>query len=57
MKDAFLCNSFGIGRTYNGKLPLLRIDYILRQRILKFRNLLFWIIIALTTSLFTWNAV
>lgn len=28
MKDAFLCNSFGIGRTYNGKLPLLRIDYI-----------------------------
>ena len=29
MKDAFLDYGFGIGRTYNGKIPFLRIDYIL----------------------------
>lgn len=29
MKDAFLDYSFGIGHTYNGKIPFLRIDYIL----------------------------
>lgn len=29
MKDAFLCHGFGIGSTYNGLLPFLRIDYIL----------------------------
>ncbi len=29
MKDAFLENGFGIGYTYNGKLPFLRIDYLL----------------------------
>ncbi len=29
LKDAFLVNGFGIGSTYNGKIPFLRIDYIL----------------------------
>lgn len=29
MKDAFLESGFGIGSTYNGKLPFLRIDYLL----------------------------
>ncbi|MFN8282501.1 MAG: endonuclease/exonuclease/phosphatase family protein [Chitinophagales bacterium] len=29
MKDAFLEAGFGIGHTYNGKIPCLRIDYIL----------------------------
>jgi endonuclease/exonuclease/phosphatase family metal-dependent hydrolase len=29
MKDVFLDYSFGIGHTYNGKIPFLRIDYIL----------------------------
>ena len=29
MKDAFLDYSFGLGHTYNGKIPFLRIDYIL----------------------------
>ena len=29
MKDAFINYSFGIGHTYNGKIPFLRIDYIL----------------------------
>lgn len=29
MKDAFTDYSFGIGHTYNGKIPFLRIDYIL----------------------------
>ncbi len=29
MKDAFLEYSFGIGHTYTGKIPFLRIDYIL----------------------------
>ncbi|HUM52379.1 MAG TPA: endonuclease/exonuclease/phosphatase family protein, partial [Chitinophagales bacterium] len=29
MKDAFLETSFGIGHSYNGKIPFLRIDYIL----------------------------
>lgn len=29
MKDAFIDYSFGIGHTYNGKIPFLRIDYIL----------------------------
>lgn len=29
LKDAFLDNGFGIGHTYNGKIPFLRIDYIL----------------------------
>lgn len=29
LKDAFLDYGFGIGRTYNGKIPFLRIDYIL----------------------------
>jgi len=29
MKDAFLDYGFGIGHTYNGKIPFLRIDYIL----------------------------
>ncbi len=28
LNDAFLTNSFGIGKTYSGALPLLRIDYI-----------------------------
>jgi len=28
-KDAFLESSFGIGSTYNGKIPFLRIDYLL----------------------------
>lgn len=27
LHDAFLTNSFGIGKTYSGSLPLLRIDY------------------------------
>ena len=29
MQDAFLKTNFGIGSTYNGNIPLLRIDYIL----------------------------
>jgi endonuclease/exonuclease/phosphatase family metal-dependent hydrolase len=29
MKDVFLDYGFGIGHTYNGKIPFLRIDYIL----------------------------
>lgn len=29
MKDAFINYGFGIGHTYNGKIPFLRIDYIL----------------------------
>jgi endonuclease/exonuclease/phosphatase family metal-dependent hydrolase len=29
LKDAFLDVGFGIGRTYNGKIPFLRIDYVL----------------------------
>ena len=29
MKDAFLETGFGIGHSYNGKIPFLRIDYIL----------------------------
>ncbi len=29
MKDAFINYSFGIGHTYNGKIPFLRIDYML----------------------------
>lgn len=29
MKDAFLERGYGIGHTYNGKIPFLRIDYIL----------------------------
>ncbi len=29
MKDAFIDYSFGIGHTYNGKIPFLRIDYLL----------------------------
>ncbi len=29
MKDAFLDYSFGLGHTYNGKIPFLRIDYML----------------------------
>lgn len=29
MKDAFLDYGFGIGHTYNGKIPFLRIDYVL----------------------------
>lgn len=29
MKDAFIDYSFGIGHTYNGKIPFLRIDYVL----------------------------
>lgn len=33
MKDAFLNCGFGIGHTYNGKLPFLRIDYILTSPI------------------------
>lgn len=29
MQDAFLERGFGIGHTYNGKIPFLRIDYLL----------------------------
>ncbi|MFN8297062.1 MAG: endonuclease/exonuclease/phosphatase family protein [Chitinophagales bacterium] len=29
LKDAFINYSFGIGHTYNGKIPFLRIDYML----------------------------
>lgn len=29
LKDAFISRNFGIGHTYNGKLPFLRIDYML----------------------------
>lgn len=29
MKDAFIDYGFGIGHTYNGKIPFLRIDYVL----------------------------
>jgi endonuclease/exonuclease/phosphatase family metal-dependent hydrolase len=29
LKDAFLSHGFGIGSTYSGKIPFLRIDYIL----------------------------
>lgn len=29
LKDAFVNYSFGIGHTYNGKIPFLRIDYML----------------------------
>lgn len=38
MKDAFLDHSFGIGHTYNGKLPFLRIDYILCSPVLDVRE-------------------
>jgi endonuclease/exonuclease/phosphatase family metal-dependent hydrolase len=42
-KDAFISSGFGIGRTYNGPIPALRIDFImykaplspLRTRVIK----------------------
>lgn len=34
MKDAFVDYSFGIGHTYNGKIPFLRIDYVLTSPVL-----------------------
>ncbi len=33
MNDAFIDYSFGIGHTYNGKIPFLRIDYLLTSPI------------------------
>jgi endonuclease/exonuclease/phosphatase family metal-dependent hydrolase len=38
MKDAFMETGFGIGHTYNGKIPFLRIDYILTNQFLDIRN-------------------
>jgi endonuclease/exonuclease/phosphatase family metal-dependent hydrolase len=32
LKDAFLCSGTGVGRTYVGKLPSFRIDYIFHSR-------------------------
>lgn len=32
LKDAFVCSGKGIGRTYIGKLPSFRIDYILHSK-------------------------
>lgn len=37
MKDAFIDYSFGIGHTYNGKIPFLRIDYMLTSPALEIR--------------------
>ena len=38
MKDSFTENYFGFGATYNGKIPLLRIDYILASTVLNLSN-------------------
>ncbi|HQG38562.1 MAG TPA: endonuclease/exonuclease/phosphatase family protein [Chitinophagales bacterium] len=38
MKDAFLSSGIGIGKTYNGKLPLLRIDYIFTSKDFKIQK-------------------
>lgn len=35
MNDAFLDKGQGLGATYNGKIPLLRIDYILSDQLFK----------------------
>ena len=38
LKDAFVCSGKGIGRTYAGKLPSFRIDYIFHSKELKSYN-------------------
>ena len=38
LEDAFVKTGFGFGRTYNGKLPALRIDYILMSPEFKINN-------------------
>lgn len=35
LKDAFLENGFGVGSTYSGNIPFLRIDYMLSQPMLQ----------------------
>ena len=38
LKDSFRVRAFGLGTTYAGSLPLLRIDYILSSKLLKIRS-------------------
>jgi len=38
MKDAFTNYGFGIGHTYNGKIPFLRIDYMLTSPVFQIRR-------------------
>lgn len=35
LKDAFISSGFGVGRTYNGPIPALRIDFIMYNKLLK----------------------